>query len=310
MAKDKAAAIEAYESILVKSPSNVRAIVNKGNTFFAAKEWENASSIYKSALEVSPNIVEAHYNLSQAYTEMFQDKDSDAEYQMARKIDMEKTDSFRAMAAENPDKKVIDFQITGKDLIPFESALNEKTKRLSKSLWNSFFGTYTFEIYRIVSIGFILALGAIYILSNKTIAHQTCSTCGVTFAPPIKLATAAPKCNQCVAAQSAKGGVSIAKKEKKRKEMRDYQDWRSRTAGILDRVAPGMGRTFFQLPLSGLFFTIITCFIVIYGGMAFYEGVIIEKISLKLVIQNHIPLFGVATLYWIIMNTALRRDYY
>lgn len=310
MAKDKDAAIEAYDSILAKSPNDVRAIVNKGNAYFTAKEWENAASIYKSAIKISPKTVEAHYNLSKAYTEMFQDKDSDAEYQMARQIDIKKTDSFRAMAGVDPDKKVIDFQITKDDLHFFESALNEKTRKLSESMWNSIFGIYTYKIYKIVSLGFIIALGAIYILWSRAIAHQTCWSCGAAFAPPIRLMAAEPKCNQCVAAKSSKGGVSIAKKEKKRKEMRDYQDWRSRTAGILDRLAPGMGRTFFQLPLPGLWFTFITSLIIIYGGVAFYDGIVIQQASLEQVAQNHLLFFGVAAIYWIAMNTVFRRDYY
>jgi len=310
MAGNKDAAIEAYDSILAKSPNNVRAIVNKGNTFFAEKEWESAASIYKSAIKISPDSVEAHYNLSKAYTEMFQNKDSDAEYQKARSIHLKKTDSFRAMAEVNPEKKVIDFQITRDDLLFFERALNEKARKLSESLWNSFFGLYTYKIYRKISLGFIIALGAIYILWGRTIAHQTCSSCGVAFAPPIKLTTTEAKCNQCVAALSAKGGVSIAKKEKKRKEIRNFQDWRSRTAGILDRLAPGLGRTFFQLPLTGLFFTFITSLTIIYGGLAFYDGIVTQKATLEQVAYSHLLFFTVAALYWIIMNTALKRDYY
>ncbi|VAX14743.1 hypothetical protein MNBD_NITROSPINAE04-1170 [hydrothermal vent metagenome] len=310
MAGNKDAAIEAYDSILAKSPDNIRAIVNKGNTYFGAKKWEKAASIYKNAIKISPDTVEAHYNLSKAYTEMFQNKDSDAEYQKARSIHLKKTDSFRAMAGVNPEKKVIDFQITKDDLLLFERALNEKTRKLSESLWNSFFGLYTYDIYRKISLGFIVALGALYILWSRAIAHQTCFSCGVAFAPPIKLTSAEAKCNQCVAALSAKGGVSIAKKEKKRKEIRDYKDWRIRTAGTLDRLAPGLGRTFFQLPLAGLFLTFITSLIIIYGGLAFYDGIVTQKAQLAQVAQNHLLFFAVAAFYWIIMNTALKRDYY
>ncbi len=310
MAGNKDAAIEAYDSILAKSPDNIQAIVNKGNTYFGAKEWEKAASIYKNAIKISPDTVEAHYNLSKAYTEMFQNKDSDAEYQKARSIHLKKTDSFRAMAGVNPEKKVIDFQITKDDLLLFERALNEKTRKLSESLWNSFFGLYTYNIYRKVSLGFLIALGVIYVLWSRAVAHQTCLSCGVAFAPPIKLTTAEAKCNQCVAALSAKGGVSVAKKEKKRKEIRDYKHWRSRTAGTLDRLAPGLGRAFFQLPLTGLFFTFVTSLIVIYGGLAFYDGIVTQKAQLAQVAQNHLLFFAVAALYWIIMNTAGKRDYY
>ncbi len=310
LGRDKQASIAAYDSILTKHPNDVRTIVNKGNVYFAEKEWDNAAAIYKEAIKVNPSSVEAHYNLSLAYTEMFRNKDSDAEYQKARQIDPRKIDSFRALATDDPGKKAVDFPITKKDLRMYEMALDQDTKSVAKGLWSSYLGFFTLEIYQMVTVGFLLALGLIYTFWNKAIAHQTCSSCGATFCPPIRLTSTTPKCNQCVAAQSAKVGVSMAKKDKKRKEIREYKDWRSKIAGGLDRLIPGVGRTFFQDPLHGLVFTFVTSLILVYGAIAFYSGFIMQKTPPDQIVRTHIVFFGSAAAYWIIMNTFLKRDFY
>lgn len=254
-------------------------------------------------------MVEAHYNLSRAYTEMFKNKDSDAAYQKARSIDPEKVDSFRKMT-ESGEMKVVDFSITPADLKRVEKDLANTTSVVALAWWDAYFGALDRNTYSSLVIAFLVALAGVFVLWSRSISHVTCSSCGVAFLPPIRLTSANPMCNQCVAAKSSRGGVSSAKKDKKRKEIREYQESKSRMASALDRALPGVGRTYFNHPLSGLVFTFATSLFLVYAGMASYYDVFMgDKLPVKLFESHMIFLIGLAV-YWVVMNTAMKRDYY
>ncbi len=308
--KNKEASIAAYDTILRANPNDVRALVNKGNVYFAAKEWDNAAAMYKEAIKINDNSVEAHYNLSKAYTEMFANKDSDAEYQKARSIDPKRTDSFRAQAIDNPDRKVINFTITSDDLKNYERNLAHNVSVVSNGMWDKYFGVITQDIYQAMTSAFVILMGASLFLWQRRIPHYMCSSCGTAFCPPIHLSSTAPKCNQCVAAQSSRAGVSSAKKDKKRKEIIEFKNRRSQIASLLDRLAPGIGRTWFLDTAVGFALTAVTISILVYSVMTIFEDIIVQESSPALVAQNHVIFLGMAVVYWIVMNTAFKRDFF
>lgn len=309
LAHNKQASLKAYDAILAANPNDIRALVNKGNVYFDDKNFDEAAKMYKQAIAVNPNVVEAHYNLSRAYTEMFKNKDSDAAYQRARDIAPEKVDSFRNMT-ESGETKVIDFTITAADLKRVENDLAKTTSAVARAWWDAYFGSLDKQTYSTFVMAFLVALAGVFVLWSRNVSHVTCSSCGVAFLPPIRLASSSPMCNQCVAAKSSRGGVSSAKKDKKRKEIREHQESKSRIASALDRTLPGVGRTYFNHPLSGLAFTFATSLFLVYAGMAGYYDIYMGEKQPGQLIGSHMVFLAGLAAYWAVMNTALKRDYY
>ena len=301
-------AIAVYDRLLAADPENVQVMVNRANSFFELKDYESAQEQYNKALEVDSDSVEAHYNLANTYTELFRTQDSNREYQKARSIDPDRTDSFRVALESNPEKKVFGFPITKKDLKQYRSTMSKKIDSLATAFWESYFGATSLNIYYLLALVYIIILLLLSFRQSEMITHQTCSSCGAPFLPPIHVKSLEPKCNQCVATQSAKRVVSTTKKENKRKEIVEYQSRRVQTATILDKVAPGTGRIFFQPTIIGFIITFVTCWFLVYTGVYIYD----VALSQNGLLSNYwLPLVVVmAALYWIAMNTILKREFY
>ncbi len=310
MRKDKNASIKAYDAVLKKRPTDLRALVNKGNAYFIAKEYSHAVEMYKKAIKVYPESVEAHFNLSNAYVRMFKTKDSEKEYKMALAIDKNKTNDFVELARLNQDKKVIDIPISNDDLSSFERVLAKKTEEISKILWNIYFGAISTDVYQKVASGFLILIILSHFLWKKAISHQTCPTCGSSFLPPIQLPSNDSRCNQCVAAQSSKSAVSTVKKDKKLKEIRQYAARSVTRAGLLDRLIPGVGRAVFQSHATALVFTFFTSLAIVYGSFTIFSDMVIYKTPVKDAVSAHVIFLGLAAFYWLLMNTAFKRDFY
>jgi len=309
--KDKDGAVQAYDAILKKNPQDVRALVNEGNAYYAAKEYDNAVEMFKKAIGINPNAVEAYFNLSVTLNEMLLTKDSEAEYNKALSLSAEQTRAFVAMTKDKDhEKRIVDFPISEDDLKAYSKTLEDRTREVSQFTWNAWFGSTPMNVYRGISLGFAALLALFQLVWMKKISNYVCGSCGAVFHPAIKLAGEAPQCNQCVAAQITKVAISSAKKDKKKKEMREYRESTASTAILLDRVAPGLGRVFAHESLTGLLFAFITCLIVVYGAMGIFPDLVSKDADIAGILKSHIPYFAAALFYWVIMNTALKRDFY
>jgi hypothetical protein len=140
------------------------------------------------------------------------------------------------------------------------------------------------------------------------IAHQHCATCGTTFRPPVVLTNDTPKCNQCVAASLRTRGVSSATTDKKRKEMRKFQEANVRTASIIDRIIPGAGRTYFGESFGGVFFSFTTAFFIVFGIKVVTEELGGGTVMSQETLMRHAVFLVSVVTYWLIMNTALKKN--
>jgi tetratricopeptide (TPR) repeat protein len=311
MRKDKDASVKAYKAVLESNKNDVRTIVNMGNVYHIAREYDNAVKEYNKAVEANPQSVEAHFNLSVTYNETLRTKDSEAEYNRANSIDPKRAaELVAATKDQDHDRKVVDFPITPDDLVSYERELGEKTWAMAEHMWNANFTTLTMNVY----MGVAAAFAALLLLSqafwSRRESHQSCSTCGAPFQPPIRLGVDQAQCNQCVAAQITKPGVSAAKKDKKRKDMREFKERRRLVSVIMDGVFPGAGRLLANECAAGLFFAFATSLFVVYIVTTLAGSLLAQGVPEAAALKPHIAFFVMMSAYWIIMNTALRRDFY
>lgn len=311
MRKDKDASVKAYKAVLDMNKNDIRAMVNMGNAYHVAREYENATFMYKKALEVDPQSVEAHFNLSVTYNESLLTKDSEAEYGKANAIDPKRVNELVAATKDQDhDRKVVDFPITPDDLASYERELGEKTWAMAEHMWKANFTPLSMSVYMGVAAGFAILLFLSHFFWGGRESHQSCATCGSAFQPPIRLGADQAQCNQCIAAQITKPGVSAAKKDKKRKDMREFKERRRLVSVIMDGVFPGAGRLLANECVTGLSFAFVTSLFVIYVATSLAGSLLAQGVSPVEALKPHIAVLAMAAGYWAIMNTALRRDFY
>jgi tetratricopeptide (TPR) repeat protein len=310
MRKDKDAAVKAYKAEADKG--DLRALVNMGNAYYVAKEYEDAVSKYKKALEVNPQSAEAHFNLSVTYTEMVRTEDSAAEYKKAGAIDaMRVNEMVAATKDQDHHRRVVDFPITSDDLASYERELGEKTWAMAEHMWTANFIPLSIGVYMYVAAVFAVLLLLSEAFWSKREACQSCSTCGSAFQPPVRLGAGQEQCNQCVAAQITKPGVSAAKKDKKRKDMREFQERRRLASAIMDGLFPGAGRLLANECATGLFFAFVTSLLVVYVVTSIVGALLAQHgAPLGAVLKPHVTILVLVAGYWAAMNTLLRRDFY
>ena len=303
------AAIEIYDLALAKNPTDLRALVNKGNVYFLSRQFDKAAKLYKDAATAHPDSAEAHFNLSNTLFELYKTGESEAEYSKARAIDQKRTAELVENAEKGFEHKVVDYPISANDLKRFESALPEQLKANADAIWFNYFGGLSRNAHKIISLIFVALLIGSHFLWSRRIAHQACASCGASFKPPIALTNDTPKCNQCVAATLKKrGGVSSATQDKKLQEIRAYRSARSGTASMIDRLVPGAGRVFSNESVSGMLFSFSTAFFLVFGAMAILEELGGGSAISQEAIMRHIVFVGSAAFYWFLMNTAFLKE--
>ncbi|MBF0171164.1 MAG: tetratricopeptide repeat protein [Nitrospinae bacterium] len=288
-----------------------RTLVNKGNVHFVAREYPAAVALYQEAIRRNPNDVYAHFNLSNTYLEMVRTNEGEASYRRAMGVDPKLTNQLLESTGEEHDRRVIDITVTPDALTRYEAALAERTAEVTGYLWNVYLGPLSVNAYWGIGGGYLLLLLLSGVYWSRQVSHQVCATCGAPFRPPIALGGDAPRCNQCVAAQSsARGGVSSAKKDKKRMEIRDHTEGRSKVAGLLDRLLPGLGRVYYGESLTGLLFTFLTSLILTLLLMSGVELAGAEKDLAPAFLKANMLILAAGGVYWALMNTLLRREFY
>jgi tetratricopeptide (TPR) repeat protein/TM2 domain-containing membrane protein YozV len=308
---DKNSAIKTYDILLARNKNDIRALINKGNTYFRAREFKKAKDIYLKAAKQDKKSVHARFNLSSVYAELVDTKMSEDAYREARAIDSDMTVRFGQMSSsEDGAAKIIDFPITKNDLARYEDALQRETEKVSGTLWRVYFGSLSEQLFRNLALTFLMLLLASALVWRQRISHQNCVSCGAAFKPPVNLGTETPVCNQCVAVKvRTKGAISSAKKDKKRMDIGMFKDNRSIIAATIDRLLPGVGRSYYGYPAYGLLFTLITSLLLVFLFSALSEeitgGTGIDRDTLA----RHLGLFIVIPLYWFVMNTFLRKTF-
>jgi len=61
-------ALKIYDKSLLIKPTNILALINKGNTLKMLRRFNEALEIYNKALEISPNNPDVLYNIASVYS--------------------------------------------------------------------------------------------------------------------------------------------------------------------------------------------------------------------------------------------------
>lgn len=259
------------KNVIHLDPKNVAALVEMGNVHFNRQEYREAEIMYKNALGLSPSLFAGHYNLGAVYLEQFRTEESNAELDVAARLDPARANQLMAAKGNKNADKVISVRLEGempayiaREVEEGGLALADRTSAFF--LWglgtNAHIAVMTAYLFLFASAGFGWARFGV---------HETCGSCGAVFLPMFeKPDKGVYKCNQCVAYASPQKSGILGLKEKKVKEILNHQFAIRNTAMWMNILAPGMGGVWKNQHPAGAFFLVITsAFLVGVAGVAF-----------------------------------------
>lgn len=163
---------EEYNKILLTGESNAPLYNNLGNVLYIKGLYSKAEEYYKKAIDINPNIAEAHFNLAQVYINRMNLTQSDLYMDMATKIDNEKISQFIDNSSEGHfNTDVMDCNI------PESYLWNEFYKRSSLSNEPVIMGMRINILVIIAGIALLLS-GILGSMIKHKMRIMRCFTCG------------------------------------------------------------------------------------------------------------------------------------
>ncbi len=166
-----------YEEALSANPQSALVLNNIGNLSFYVKDYPKAVERYRQAIDVSPTLISAHYNLSQAYREMLVFDEGNNIYLRAIAIDQKKVEQYAQTAALYPAFPMVEERFTKVDL--WQTLLKEKSNHadLSEKIWKGWVGSISLKQAPIVAVFGLIVLVFSSILFNRFYVARPCVTC-------------------------------------------------------------------------------------------------------------------------------------
>jgi tetratricopeptide (TPR) repeat protein len=233
-------AVAEYTVASQVSPTEVRALINRGNIRFVDGDFGAAQEDFQEALRRDPRDVRARYNLSLVYSETFRTVEAQEKLNESRALDSALVTKF----LDSPTLvKVVAIGYTVREAREKVVVLQHDS-RSRRVLGHFHVGSdaRTWAVPLALAIPF--AIGGAFALDSwrrKRLGYAiSCQKCGRTFCRLCKPPGESPLlCSQCIHVYLKKDGVSIETKLKKVEEVRRRQGVDGRLRRALNVVFPG-----------------------------------------------------------------------
>lgn len=174
---DYAGAEAFYQGALKENPNVPIILNNLGNLAFYRKEYEEAIDYYQQAIDVAPELVSAHYNMSQAYREMLLFKEGEAVFEKASEISAESTKRYAMKSTRYPGFPVIEERFTRANLIHRLFAQTDQSRNFSEKIWQGLIGQIALEKAPLVAGFWVTLLWICGTLHRSFISEKQCAFC-------------------------------------------------------------------------------------------------------------------------------------
>ena len=233
-------AVAEYTAASQVSPSEVRALINRGDIRFVDGDFGAAQEDFQEALRRDPRDVRARYNLSLVYGETFRTVEAQEKLTEARALDNALVTRF----LDSPTLvKVVAAGYSVGEAREKVSLLKDDS-RSRRVLGHFHVGSDARSWAVPLAVAIPFAVAAAFALDSwrrKRRAYAVaCQKCGRTFCPLCKPPGESPLlCSQCIHVYLKKDGVSIETKLRKVEEVRRRQGVEGRLRRALNVVFPG-----------------------------------------------------------------------
>lgn len=233
-------AVAEYTVASQVSPTEVRALINRGNIRFVDGDFGAAQEDFQEALRRDPRDVKARYNLSLVYAETFRTVEAQEKLTEARALDNALVTRF----LDSPTLvKVVAVGYSVREAREKVAVLQRDPR--SRRVLGHFHVRSDARAWAMpLAVAIPFAIGAAFALDSWRTKRRAyaiaCQKCGRTFCPLCKPPGESPLlCSQCIHVYLKKDGVSIETKLKKVEEVRRRQGVEGRLRRALNLVFPG-----------------------------------------------------------------------
>lgn len=233
-------AVAEYTVAAQASPTEVRALINRGNIRFVDGDFGAAQEDFQEALRRDPRDVRARYNLSLVYAETFRTVEAQEKLSEARALD----NSLVTRFLDSPTLvKVVAVGYSVREAREKIDVL-ERDARSRRVLGHFHVGSDAGRWGVPLALAVPFAVGAAFALDSwrrkKHGYAVSCQKCGRTFCRLCKPPGESPLlCSQCIHVYLKKDGVSIETKLRKVEEVRRRQGVDGRLRRALNFLFPG-----------------------------------------------------------------------
>jgi tetratricopeptide (TPR) repeat protein len=266
-----------YTRLLERDPSDCRVWCNLGNTFLAEKKYDQAIAHYTRSIELCPESVEGHYNLSRVQLLEYLFAESNKNFNRAKALDSDRVDRFLHSYSGNSNRLVVD-QISPASVYWQRTfAASDAQERLSAQLWNYFFRGISYR-YRYAVIAIFLLFVALLCIDRQTYRLSlACEYCGCAVCRKCKrLVLEHRLCKQCAAIFKSANDImiSVSKKEEQVASIERYQGRKLFAGKLLSVLLPGTGHLLVDHPLRGT--AILFVFFLLLSKLLFWDTLLVN----------------------------------
>jgi tetratricopeptide (TPR) repeat protein len=166
-----------YKEALSMNPRSALVLNNLGNISFYSKDYPAAIERYRQAIETSPNLASAHFNLSQTYREMLAFDEGNRFYLQANAIDQKSVEQYAQKAARYPAFPLVEERFAKLDLWQMLLKQNSDQIKASEKIWNGWIGFLPLKQSPIVAVFALVVLIFSSLLFERFCTARPCVTC-------------------------------------------------------------------------------------------------------------------------------------
>jgi tetratricopeptide (TPR) repeat protein len=268
-----------YYQLLVKlNPSDARSISNFGNLSMALGDPAQASSLYRQAIELSPSNGVYYFNLSKALSQksMLIMQDADQNFQKAKELSPEIIGDHLEIDSPNPNRMVIDTDITVEHLRRRLLAEFWRETGLSYFVVDVWLHDLSPRLPFIVPIFFVVAVVVLSFLGKGRKEWWRCAQCGMISNQTLGKREGMRRfCVRCFRILKGKE-IDQELKESKLRETKAFQQ----RIGIYDKLfpllVPGVGHVWKGYNVSGFFY--LSIFFIFLVRFSYWQVVVLPAI--------------------------------
>lgn len=166
-----------YQNALDQNPNSPMILNNLGNISFYLKDYDQAIDYYKEAIKLSPKLMSAHFNLSQAYREKLLFDEGDRIYSAANAMNPKIIERYSMKSARFPKFPIIEAHFATHDLQKRFLMEIEKMVYFSEQIWTHMLGPIPMKMAPLIAGICIILLTLSSSLTDMFLSARPCAFC-------------------------------------------------------------------------------------------------------------------------------------
>jgi tetratricopeptide (TPR) repeat protein len=230
-----------YRQALEVSPNDPALWNNLGNLSLIRRQVDEAILHYEKAVQLKPNLFSPRYNLSLAYRDKFLFPQGEQESRKAAEIDSQADAYYTSIAGEHFNRYTVDELPSLREVWKQALEENKWQKATADHLWMLSMLLFPMESWPF-AVGAIVILGlGLWAYRSSLGTAEKCERCGRPYCPRCRGSRSGMLCTQCHSIFVRKEGVEARIRVKKMADIKRGQQIRAFRRVVFAVLLPGGG---------------------------------------------------------------------